>query len=300
VSEHRARVLDAMGEHAIEALVLGQEANARYVSGANRLWLAGTRPFAPGCVVVRSTGAVHLLSVTDDGLPDDIALDELYPISWNPTTMAGALAAIPGMGDARRIGVDGMTPMFDQLLCATFPPAELVDGAAVMRAVRRIKTDADRDAIRSAVAIADAVVDAGAAGLRPDADPVHVAALVEEARCEWGVTTPACATDVRIGDELAALRVGVLAGGWEGISSGTVRIAGDGAISPEWHTDWHELRARVCLGAPAGSLRGPGVVLHGVGTGYEPIADDEELTAGMVVFLELDAHGARGGDTIFL
>ena len=101
-------------------LVLGREANARYVSGADRLWLAGTRPFSPGCVLP-ATGAVHLLSITDDGLPGDIPTDQLYPISWNPMDILGNLAAIPGVADARTVGVDGMTPLFEQLLGAVLP-----------------------------------------------------------------------------------------------------------------------------------------------------------------------------------
>ena len=34
-------------------LVVGREGNARYVSGAPRLWTAGSRAFGPGCVLVR-------------------------------------------------------------------------------------------------------------------------------------------------------------------------------------------------------------------------------------------------------
>ena len=132
-TEHRARVLDAMRAADIDVLLLGREANARYVSGADRLWLAGTRPFAPGCVVVGATGAVHLLSITDDGMPSDLPHDHLYPISWNPVAMLGGIGAIDGVGGARRIGVDGMTPLFEQLIAAVIGPAELVDAEALLR-----------------------------------------------------------------------------------------------------------------------------------------------------------------------
>ena len=37
------QALSAMERDNIDALVLGREANARAVSGANRLWIAGTR-----------------------------------------------------------------------------------------------------------------------------------------------------------------------------------------------------------------------------------------------------------------
>ena len=91
-TDHRERIVAAMREQEIDVLLLGREANARYVSGADRLWLAGTRPFAPGCVLVGSTGAVHVLSTTDDGIPSDIPNDRLYPISWNPLAILGHIA----------------------------------------------------------------------------------------------------------------------------------------------------------------------------------------------------------------
>ena len=52
----RARVLAEMEAADIDVLVVGREGNARYVSGAPRLWTAGSRAFGPGCVLVRATG----------------------------------------------------------------------------------------------------------------------------------------------------------------------------------------------------------------------------------------------------
>src|SRR5438309_903025 len=128
IAERRARALSGMADHDVDALVLGREANARYVSGARRLWLAGARAFAPGCVLVAATQAVHVLSVTDEGIPPDVPVEHLYPITWNPANLFARLATIPGLADAARIGVDGLTPLMETLLTATFPNAELVDG----------------------------------------------------------------------------------------------------------------------------------------------------------------------------
>ena len=80
----KERVLEEMARQNVDVLLLGREGNARYVSGAHRLFLAGERAFAPGCVVVRESAAVHLLSVTDFGIPQAVPHDNLYPISWNP------------------------------------------------------------------------------------------------------------------------------------------------------------------------------------------------------------------------
>src|SRR3954451_2121094 len=101
----RERVLRQRAAHGVDVLLLGREGNARYVSGARRLFLAGERAFAPGCIVVRDTGAVHLLSNNDLGVPVDIPHDNFYPPSWNPATVAGRIAAIPGVAAAKRVGV---------------------------------------------------------------------------------------------------------------------------------------------------------------------------------------------------
>ena len=42
----RERALAQMAEHDLDVLVLGRQANIRYVTGAPQLWVAGTRPFA--------------------------------------------------------------------------------------------------------------------------------------------------------------------------------------------------------------------------------------------------------------
>src|SRR5437764_6761081 len=109
----KERVLDEMARQGVDVLLLGREGNARYVSGARRLFLAGERAFAPGCVVVRETGAVHLLSATDFGVPAEVPRDNLYAPSWNPATLVEHATGIPGVRRARTIGVDGLTPLFD-------------------------------------------------------------------------------------------------------------------------------------------------------------------------------------------
>ncbi|MDF2586090.1 MAG: peptidase, partial [Mycobacterium sp.] len=41
----RARALAQMEAHDLDILVLGRQANVRYICGAPQLWVAGTRPF---------------------------------------------------------------------------------------------------------------------------------------------------------------------------------------------------------------------------------------------------------------
>jgi Xaa-Pro aminopeptidase len=65
----RERALAQMKANDLDVLVLGRQANVRYVTGAPQLWVAGTRPFAPICVLVRATGEIHLNSSWDEGIP---------------------------------------------------------------------------------------------------------------------------------------------------------------------------------------------------------------------------------------
>src|SRR6201997_2207891 len=154
----RERTLKQMAAHDLDVLVLGRQANVRYVSGAPQLWVAGTRPFGPTCVLVRATGAVHLLSTWDEGIPDDIPHENLYGISWNPAHTMSTLRRIDGAANARRVGTDALSPVFAQLLPAAFPNAELVDGELAMRAARRIKTPKEVVALRESVAVAESAL----------------------------------------------------------------------------------------------------------------------------------------------
>ncbi|MDT5249011.1 MAG: Xaa-Pro dipeptidase [Mycobacterium sp.] len=134
----RARALAQMEAFDLDVLVLGRQANVRYVTGAPQLWVAGTRPFAPICVMMRGTGEIHLNSSWDEGMPEEIDHDHLYGLAWNPLTLVDVLKNIDGAAGARRVGTDAMSPTFAQLLPIAFPKAELVDGELAMRTARRI------------------------------------------------------------------------------------------------------------------------------------------------------------------
>lgn len=317
--ERLQRTLAAMADAGIDALVLGREGNARFVSGAVRLALAGTRPFAPGCVVVRATGRVHLLSITDDGIPPWIGPDQLFPTSWNPVTVVGHLAAIPGMAEARRVGVDGMTPLMERLLGAALPGATLVDGEAVLRRVRRPKSPADLDAIRRAVGVTERCLAAVAAAVSPGITERRLLGRFEAAMGHLGVTTPAfeaaacvagtapraLVTDraLRTGD-LVNLRGGVLVEGWEGVLARTRAVGG--ATGPQAAAG---ARASAALADAIGACR-PGEVvgelrarpevraLDGVGMGHEELADGDVLAPGDVVYVEVFVDQVLLGDVV--
>lgn len=303
----RARALAAMADADVDALVLGREANARYVAGARRLWLAGTRPFMPGCVLGRS-GAVHLLNASDDGVPADIPFDHLYALTWNPANLMARLAGVPDLAAATRIGVDALTPLMESLLGATFPGAELVDGHAVMLAARRRKLPEEIDALRLATATAAAALDDVVGLVRPGVRERDLRGAFQQRMCERGTTTPAFegtfgsvfpgARELAAGDRVV-LDVGVLVDGYEGGLARTV-VCGDERDAVPGPADdlFAALLAAVAPGATASDLwavwdatgveRPTGPVAHGIGLGVEPpwFGDDPDaLEEGMVMSL---------------
>src|SRR5581483_509628 len=204
-----------------DVLVLGREANARYASGARRLWTAGTRPFGPGCVVVRATRQVHLLSVWDEGIPESIPRENLYGLSWNPMNLIGAIGRIPGAAEAARVGVDGMSPLMAQLLPTAFPKARIEAAEDAMLAARRVKTADEVGCIRAATAVAEAALDAAMAALRPGARERELLAAFLARLGDFGVQVPAsegtfCATPKARSEPRAPSPVGVARGSGPG------------------------------------------------------------------------------------
>ena len=112
----RGRVVAAMDAAGLDVLVLGRRDDVAYATGARTLWTAGTRPFGPACVVVGATQATHLLSTWDAGVPPEIPFERLFGVTWNPAVMAEALRAVPGLPEARRVGVDAWSPGFARAL----------------------------------------------------------------------------------------------------------------------------------------------------------------------------------------
>jgi len=321
VAEGLVRTLDEMARRDVDVLALGREGNARFVAGVTRLWLAGTRPFAPGCVVVRATGAVHLMSVTDAGVPAEVPPERLYPMSWNPVNIVESVAAIPGVSDAASIGVDGITPLFDQLLAARFPNAELADGEEIMRVARRVKTPAEIECIRTAVSVAEDAFGVVVGALHAGARESDLKGVFEERMAQLGTTTPAfegvfCVVDgdgpirrfvsdrtIADGD-LVAMNAGVLVDGWEGSLARTWPVD----PRPEhrlrcarWRTEWTRARDRCRPGVRVGELRTtPGLSLQGVGLGYEGLDDADRLEPRMTLQLALESAGVLGGDALLV
>ena len=307
--ERREKCLAEMARQEIDFLVLGREGNGRYVCGARRLWLAGARPFAPRCILSRESREVHLLTLSDDDVPAEIPRRNLFGGSWNPANFAGALDAIPGFAAARRIGVDGMSPFFDRLIRSAAPKAEIVDGEALMRSVRRRKLPREIACIETAIAIAEGALAETLRHVRAGVSERALAGRYAEAITRYGVTIPAfegtfCTTprestygeaaplrqlsDTRVlnDGDLVAASVGVLYGGYEGslartwpCAPGRTVSAAERELSSRWRGLWQSLAAELRPGQSAvdlvsahqrsGEPLPPLPIAHGVGLGVE-------------------------------
>lgn len=324
--ERRAKVLAAMERHRLDVLVLGGTGNVHYVSGSRQLGRAGVIPFAPACIVVRSTERVHLLAGWDEGVPPEIGTDDMYGILWNPGNLLSALAEIPGRGEARRVGTDGMTPMFAALLPTLFPGAELVDGAEMMTSVRRLKLPAEIICLDVASAVAEAALSAMETALTSGVTERELLGLYDATIASLGAPIPPSegvifatprsgpvrfrhvSTDRPLGDgELVVLAPGALYAGYE---AGLARTRLVGRSAPRGAVQLAEKCARgmdallaACRAGntgrdlyraweKTGNPPSPILLAHGMGIGTEPpliglgLGADESLEAGMVLCVQ--------------
>lgn len=305
----RARALAQMAEHDLDVLVLGRQANIRYVTGAPQLWVAGTRPFAPICVVVRATGEIHLNSTWDEGMPEEIDHDHLYGLAWNPMTLIEVLKNIDGAATARRVGSDALSPTFGRLLPLAFPNAELVDGELAMRSARRIKSADEVMALSAALRVAENGLAAAVSELRPDVAAQALTGAMLEAMAAGGVSTSATQDGAWItsrthpwaraapGDgvkpgDLVAFSAGSLADGYVGEVGRTWPVGDVDGVAELYRRSndlWARLVGACRPGAPcaellsayeaAGEPLPPIPVAHGLGLGFDSPVVSRDLLA---------------------
>ncbi len=309
----------------IDVLVLGRQANVRYVTGAPQLWIGGTRPFGPVCVMLRGTGEIHMMSTDDEGIPEEIGRDRLYGLAWNPMTFIDVLKNIDGASTARRVGTDAISPTFATLLPIAFPNAEFVDAELPMRTARRVKTSDEIATMAAALRVAEAGIAAAVAELRPGLTEQTLAGAVLEAIAAGGVSTPATQDaawvtsrehpwrrahgdgQVRSGD-LIAFSAGALADGYVAEVARTWPVGDVNGSTYQLYGRsnnlWDKLIAACQPGARAGDLLAayddagealpPMAVAHGLGLGFDPpvvsrqlpaTAAAEHLDSGMVLAL---------------
>jgi Xaa-Pro aminopeptidase len=307
---------DAMARHDVDVVLLGREANARAIAGTTRLWLAGTRAFAPGCVVVREPASVHVLANSDDLVPAGFPVENLYGITWNPEKLLGALAAIPGVMTAQRVAVDGMTPMMHTMLAQTMPDAEFVDAAPLLTEVTAGPDPARSAGVRAAAEVTVAGLGAMVDALRPGVRPRVLRGVCADAFARFGVTTPAFEAVAapldasmstwlppeRILDErdLVVLRVGALRDGWEASTARTYLVGKHTPVEQPPPAQWDAIIGGCRAGVTVGTLRERGAIAYGVGRGVEPWNDDFVLTDGTTCAVEVAQPDRLRQDVILI
>jgi hypothetical protein len=324
----RERVQREMKAAGVDLLLLGREDLVRFVTGARRLWTAGTRPFAPTCIVAAG-GEVRLMSQYDDGVPPEIPLEHLFPLTWNPVNFLEAIGSIPAASAAARVAVDGMSPLFMQLLRSALPSARFVDALPLLRRAQRVKSPAELTCLRLACAVTEAGVAAGQRRLQAGARAADLVAGYRAATAHLGVTTVGVEGPVGVltsrppyvSDRLFTVGVPVAIGGGSAYA-GYLGVVGDTWSCPapgraaapigEWRLVRDAVMDACRPGATGDDLRraylGAGGVLvagipavSSVGVGFEGVVvgaenpDDEsphpELEAGMALALQVLAPG---------
>jgi Xaa-Pro dipeptidase len=312
----RERVQREMEAEGVELLLLGREDLARFATGARRLWTAGTRPFAPTCILT-AAGEVRLMSQYDDGVPPEIPLEHLFPLTWNPLNFLEVIGSIPGASAAGRVAVDGISPLFNQLLRAALPSARFVDALPLLRRAQRVKSAAELTCLRLACAVTEAGVAAAQRRLQAGARAAGLLAGYRAATAHLGVTTVGVEGPVgvltsgppHVSDRLFTVGVPVAIGGGSAYAGYLGVVGGTWSCPPPGSTaapigEWRIVRDAVvdaCRpGASGDDLRkayvGAGGVLvagipavSSVGVGFEGVVVGAENPHGQSPYAELEA-----------
>jgi Xaa-Pro aminopeptidase len=230
-----------MERRGLDVCLFGREANVRYASGARRLWTAQTRPFGPGCVVVRESGRVHLMSFSAsyEGMPEEVPPDDVFSITWNPMNFVEGMKAMPGVAGARRVGVDGLSPLFRDLLPMAMPDAEIVPAEEMMRGLRRRKLPEEITALRIAAAVAEAGLVAAVSALRPGVSEGELRGVYMERACQLGAPQFALQGTFTVIDGPRLRHIGtdraIDDGDLVAMAGGSLWAGYEGSLARTWH-----------------------------------------------------------------
>ena len=86
----------------IDILIIGREANARYVAGVPRLWIAARGRSVPAACSCARPARSTCVSTWDEGVPDDIPHENLHGITFNGANTLQGAAGHRGRGNGAR------------------------------------------------------------------------------------------------------------------------------------------------------------------------------------------------------
>ncbi len=320
----RQRVFAEMERLGLDACMFGRESNVRYVAGQRRLWTSNTRAYLPSCVVVSATKRVHVMSLSAsmEDSPEDLPREDVYGRSFDGATLLGIFAALPGLADARRVGVDGLTVSMRGLIGQVCRDPAIVGAEAMMRTLRRVKLPGEIECIRVATAVAESSLQRAADALRPGITGSDLRAIYLDRMATLGTTTfaqqgsfqiarpgptPPWSTEKRpfAQGDVVTLSGGALWAGYEGSLARTWWCGEDAppAASRTLHVRWHNVMDQLVdrcrpggsgadLAAAydvAGEARPSVPVAYAVGLGHEgPFLGSggtSELATDMVIAL---------------
>lgn len=124
--------LEVMQSHGVDVLLLSRPDLVARVSGARRVWTAGSHPFVPSCVVVRRNAEVHVVGFNEACVPAGIPVRQCHPTQWDTASLVAEICAIEGVPDARVVALDGLTPSLRDHLVMAIPAATLVDALTIL------------------------------------------------------------------------------------------------------------------------------------------------------------------------
>lgn len=167
--QRRERARAALASAGFDALVVGRPSNLAYLSGARRVVVRGSRPFAPMAVLLVGSGKLHVQSYSPEADAVFGGGDGSYPQSWDPQNVVVSLGALDELAAARRIGVDGMTPDWEERLRKVAPAAALADAEGLLRPLRTTRTDDELLTLRRSLQVCRAACEAATTALRAGA-----------------------------------------------------------------------------------------------------------------------------------
>jgi Xaa-Pro aminopeptidase len=330
-ADRQQRLRREMESADLDALILGRPGDIVFAAGARSLFLTGSRPYSPGCVILRDGDRVHLLADYDEGVPAEIPRDQIFGRHWSPANNARSVSGIRGLREARRIGTAGTSTSVMKLLASLAPRAEVIDARHLMRAARTRKSPAEVAVITTGCALAEAGLAAMRQELRPGVTTRQLAARYAQRLGQLGVTVipdgliarrtalgiSAAFDDAPLSDgDLVGLSPSVTYGGYDATLARTVITGGSPAPAAAG------LRARAlealsavlaaCVAGATGAdllqaWAGTGEqhfgapLAHGLGIGLEEpvigmgLGSAEVLAEGTVLAVQGYVHDGNGG-----